>query len=591
MFPIPTYDGGVHHHFLQNVTHQKGEKFHWHTISLPQSQFRPPRPSQQQSQSAAIPLKKAFTVSGALSSSKSKLKGALAVPSTNANGKAPPSPTPASDTATLQGSYRSESATIVDVDDVLSSAPDSARAAYQITEEVITHIAAYHQTAPPTSSHSDPGLSAPTAPSTGGGSVSPATAIWQIGELAAQIQSAVVPLLTWNLYAVHETLERCLRNTTELLGVVLANLKKWNDAQRQPQQRSALETLPESTSQPSSKQKTGRRLSLNFHLGKGKPKNTGPSKMAMTLGLGKGATAARDLRENVEYLVKAHKALLDSAQVVIHVRPSASNNFVIPAPSLRGYVDHRGEQKMRSMMADVRGPSVYEAKNFWRRYIGDESEFADSEDFCSLLSDWTDESLPKLEQQRLLLRLDPSRTGYISFSTFKSFVRNGKLRESVHAYCSDPPLPLLLWVDADVTRVVPQILEATALGIKVLQFASATGTKSWLRLNREFLKQNDSAGHVRILVNQVLFERHDDTHMPNVNDGAGQEVCAAVRDAGLSLPVLVYTTPDNIDATRWVKDFPQAGSVGGNHLVYTSYISALAAGKVDDSLWRRYNAP
>ena len=47
----------------------------------------------------------------------------------------------------------------------------------------------------------------------------------------------------------------------------------------------------------------------------------------------------------------------------------------------------------------------------------------------------------------------------------------------------DPQLPLLIWVDNDISSIIPKVMEATQQGLTVFQFTSTAATKAWVRIN------------------------------------------------------------------------------------------------------------
>lgn len=47
----------------------------------------------------------------------------------------------------------------------------------------------------------------------------------------------------------------------------------------------------------------------------------------------------------------------------------------------------------------------------------------------------------------------------------------------------DPQLPLLVWVDHDISAIIPKVMEATEQGVTVVQFTSTAATKAWVRIN------------------------------------------------------------------------------------------------------------
>ncbi|PPQ70374.1 hypothetical protein CVT25_000085 [Psilocybe cyanescens] len=364
----------------------------------------------------------------------------------------------------------------------------------------------------------------------------------QISELVSQIEHAVIPVLRRK--TINEPLQRCLHDLESVLSVVSKNLHKWNE----------------------------RRSHGKLHIS------------ALTYS---AWATPKDIKENREFLIWHHAILVKVIQLVI--RPKGYN-IITPTPSIRNFIEHRSVQKMKMKEDDeIDEPSIFEIDQFWKCSIGSETEFASSQQFCDLLSSWLDEDLSDLARKRLLLRLDEHHTGYISFPTFQFYVRNGRLREDVHLYASDPYLPLLIWIDSDVSAITHQILECTGLGITVIQFASTATVKSWITMNIDFLKKHDSSTKIRFLCNQVLHER-DSSHTPADNEEAGGQILSHIRGLDIHAPVLIYTTRSNITATKYVEQYDMAGSLGGNYSIFHSYVVALGKGTTDEGKWMKYDA-
>ncbi|KAF9525871.1 hypothetical protein CPB83DRAFT_858767 [Crepidotus variabilis] len=297
---------------------------------------------------------------------------------------------------------------------------------------------------------------------------------------------------------------------------------------------------------------------------------------------------SRNLKDDRELLVSQHVALLSAVQVVSHVK---GFNIITPVASIKRQVESKSVQslKMKSKMQDSDLASLFEAHQFWRCYIGSESNLAESEEFCEVLSLWMGEPLSDIACKRLLLRLDEDNMGTITFATFRDFIRQGNLRETVNLYASDPPLPLLVWIDHDTTAVIPRVIEATKSNIAVYQISSTATAKRWISINEGFLQEQENSGRIRILLSQVLHERND-YHLNVVNENAGHQITAFIRGLNSKTPILVYTSKSKLHLTKYVQDYDMIGSLGGNHLVLQAYVAALAGGQKDDTRWTRYNA-
>ncbi|CAA7270690.1 unnamed protein product [Cyclocybe aegerita] len=299
-------------------------------------------------------------------------------------------------------------------------------------------------------------------------------------------------------------------------------------------------------------------------------------------------SAPRELKDDREFLIRKHATLSTAVQISSHVK---GYNIVCPTSSIRLIIENKSVQSLKMKMkgSDADQTSLFEASQFWKCYIGDETEFADSEDFCEVLSLWLDEPLSDLACRRLLLRLDEHSTGYISFSTFQEFIRNGNLRETVHLFTADPHLPLLVWIDDDITGNIHKLLDVSAEHTTVVQLVSTAAAKAWVNVNHDFLKKYDDPAHIRFTSNQILEERND-YHVKVTNDQAGLQITSHIRDIGIKAPILIYTTKANIGLTRYVEDYDMVGSLGGNSLIFHAFVAALAGGRKDDSRWIRYNA-
>jgi len=219
--------------------------------------------------------------------------------------------------------------------------------------------------------------------------------VCQISDLAGQIEALAAPLTKRN--EINQQVEKCLRELSSVLEVTLQNLQKWNETHSHR---------------------------LHFHLGHGHAQ----------------------LKDNKEFLLGHYANLTRAVQIVMR---SKGYNIISPPVDIRLLLEQRSIQKTKA--GDV--SSFFEAEEFWKLSVGDEvqsvhvvlvhsllmsskAEFANTEDFFDLLSSWLDEDIGEIKRKRLLLRLDEKHTGYISFSTFQAFVRNGGLRETIQLYSS-----------------------------------------------------------------------------------------------------------------------------------------------------------
>ncbi|KAF9565109.1 hypothetical protein CPC08DRAFT_759814 [Agrocybe pediades] len=363
--------------------------------------------------------------------------------------------------------------------------------------------------------------------------------VCQISDLAGQIQAIVAPLRKRD--EINDQVEKRLRQLPSVLDVTLRNLQSWNDSHSH-----------------------SHRLHLHLHL------------------LGQPG----QLKDNKEFLLVHHAALTRAVQIVMKPK---GYNIISPPSNIRPLLEQRSVQKTKAN-EDI---EFFQAEDFWKVSVGDESDYANTEDFCDLLASWLDEDLGPVARKRLILRLDQYHTGYISFFTFRTFVRNGRLRETIHLYSLDPSLPLLLWVDSDVTDIAEQMLGAVGHDVFIVQFASTHALKSWVSLHLEFLKYHNSSSELRIISNQILHERDLNTHLRYYNRQAGEQVTSYIREeAGLSCPILIITTAGNIESTAYVKRHHNVGSTGAKYYVYKTFVAGLTPGSggKDDTRWMKYDA-
>jgi hypothetical protein len=229
-----------------------------------------------------------------------------------------------------------------------------------------------------------------------------------------------------------------------------------------------------------------------------------------------------------------------------------------------------------------------EVTDFWHRCIGSRSTPANTKNFCNNLSAYLELDFSPVACKRLLLKLDGGKTGHISFSTFRAFMKVGRLAEVVKLYVEDPRLPLLLWIDDNLTGNTHEVLEAIKRGVTVIQLTSTSTAKAWIVVNKEFLKRHDSPANVRYISDQVRTEpgAHGATF---TNYHAGSQIMEFIRDQGLKAPILIYTDRKGIEHTHYAERDKMAGS-SVSRKVCLEYIAALATRKKYDKGWMKFNA-
>jgi hypothetical protein len=229
-----------------------------------------------------------------------------------------------------------------------------------------------------------------------------------------------------------------------------------------------------------------------------------------------------------------------------------------------------------------------EVTGFWHRCVGNESTPANAENFCDDLSAYLALELSPVARKRLLLRLDERNTRHISLSTFQEVIKGGKLSEVVRSYTKDPQLPLLVWIDDSVIGNAPKVLEATKRGVTVIQLASTSTAQAWITMNKDFLMKHDNPSDIRYMSDQTRTEPGADGAM-FTNKNAGFQIMKFIRDQGFKAPILICTSKQSVEFTRYVEKYRMAGSIA-NHRVFRDYVAALGARRQDDRGWMKFNA-
>ena len=94
------------------------------------------------------------------------------------------------------------------------------------------------------------------------------------------------------------------------------------------------------------------------------------------------------------------------------------------------------------------------------------------------------------------------------------------------------------------------------------------------------------------MINQILYERDLGTHLRYYNEQAGEQITSFIREIGLSCPILVITTSINMESTKYVKKYEQAGSTAAKYHIYKAFLAGLGGGRggKDDRSWMKYDA-
>ena len=70
---------------------------------------------------------------------------------------------------------------------------------------------------------------------------------------------------------------------------------------------------------------------------------------------------------------------------------------------------------------------------------------------------------------------------------------------------------------------------------------------------------------------------------------AGNDITKFIRDEGLKAPILICTSTRGIELTRYVRSYPNTGSLkGSDYKVLNEYVEALGARKNGDTGWMKF---
>ncbi|KAF8965890.1 hypothetical protein BDZ97DRAFT_738998 [Flammula alnicola] len=299
-------------------------------------------------------------------------------------------------------------------------------------------------------------------------------------------------------------------------------------------------------------------------------------------------TATQQLKGDRDRLMVRYIMLTGALQIVDHVH---GYNVIpsVPHTPQRALSIDTPIQSLPFTIEPTVSTANPEVVDFWDKCYGDGTVSAKTSHFCVDISSYLALYLSPLACKRLLLRLDPRNTGYVSCETFEQLIKNGKMTEVISSYSEDPPLPLLIWIDDDLVGNAPKVLEATKYGVTVIQLASTSTAKTWIDVNKEYLKAHDNPGDIRFISDQVRVEPGPDG-VPFRNEDAGTQITKYLRGQGFKAPILIYTDRQSILKTHYVESDKMAGSVSSHYKVFKDYVAALGARKTGDRGWNKFDA-
>ncbi|KAF8162804.1 hypothetical protein B0H34DRAFT_295065 [Crassisporium funariophilum] len=355
------------------------------------------------------------------------------------------------------------------------------------------------------------------------------TATQRISNVVVQIQNIISPLLSREI--TNDSLRQCLQGLQDVLRDTHEHMRSWKES------------------------RTRRLLALI-------------NPWAVT----------QELRDDQALLMNQYIMLMGAMQVVEHVK---GYNLICASESVNPTTD--GEDTMEARVV-LKQESDVDA--FWRQYIGKEVSSVKSDILCNHLSSWMGKSLNNIACRRLLLRLDPNKTGDVTLATLKDLLQNWDMKKTILLYSAAPKLPLLIWIDDDVVTNAPKALHARQCGVTVVQIPSTVAAKAWIGVNLVYLKKHDNAKDIRFISDQVRVDINS-AGVSSKNFHAGEEITKFIRGKGLSAPILIYTGRRSINMTRYVEKYPIVGSSTSNKL-YQQYVTALGARRRDDIDWIKY---
>ncbi|KIM41136.1 hypothetical protein M413DRAFT_159868 [Hebeloma cylindrosporum] len=151
-----------------------------------------------------------------------------------------------------------------------------------------------------------------------------------------------------------------------------------------------------------------------------------------------------------------------------------------------------------------------------------------------------------------------------------------------------PTLPLLIWIDDDPEGNVRNAAYASKRGVTVVRLGSTLATKTWIRVNKDYLKKNDDPRNLRFISDQVRHEVNAEGVL-HKNLKAGNEITKFIRDEGFKAPILICTSKQGIALTGYVRSYPNTGSLkGSDYKILNEYLEALGARRRDDTGWMKF---
>jgi len=120
-------------------------------------------------------------------------------------------------------------------------------------------------------------------------------------------------------------------------------------------------------------------------------------------------------------------------------------------------------------------------------------------------------------------------------------------------------------------------------GVNVVAFTSTSEAKGWISTNQDFLSQNDSGKHIRVISDNSRIELDPRTNGVFHNINAGETITRYLRGLLLQLPILIYCCA-SLPYTRYVESYTMAGSTTLDSVV-EDYILSLSRRTSDDDDW------
>src|SRR5271169_5355191 len=151
--------------------------------------------------------------------------------------------------------------------------------------------------------------------------------------------------------------------------------------------------------------------------------------------------------------------------------------------------------------------------------------------------------------------------------------------------------PLLVVIDDHYKSAAAAdlISHAHKVGVHVRTFESTLAAEAWLNHNAgrriklifadkliDFLRNHNTGapGNVRVITDMVRLEDQGDGEGVKAHRNAGHKITQYIRSRFSNIPILVFTSHDNIVNTKWVKDIWLSGSTS-HHQVAQDYVDQL----------------